>query len=258
MRNNFDDGNQWSLDKERKYRRYLNDVATSAVPYGDFDCQLFFCEGEDGEFEEWLRHSVEKVYRSERDTYERLPLLQGKIIPRLRGVVKYEVTVPDACDDGSTVTETIPGLLLEYVSGSTLRQLVMTWTARDPPLPNTVLATLCEEVVKAVDRLSDFDLLNRDVRIDNIMIREPFVTSSSSVGELTIVDNPVVVIDFGLCRFRGENEDEASWVKSKAVADETGAAGVVLQRLVEDFVGRGVWVYSRVYSERYVLVLDDD
>ena len=260
VREEFDEGTPWSLDKEKEYQQYLDDVASGAVKQGDFDSPTFMWDNDvsDGEFEAYLQRLSQKMFDAERTTYERLRELQGKKIPRVYGAVEYRISIPGARGDGSTVTETIPGLLLEYVSSLSLRKLVATWTARNPPLPNYVLTSLCEEAVKVVDRISDFDVLNQDVRVDNFLIREPFVetASPSSHGEKTvIVEDAVVLIDLGQCRLRREDESEEEWVEAKRSQDETGAIGFVLLGLVREFVGQDVWTYER--SLRYYRPLEE-
>ncbi|KAI1796099.1 hypothetical protein LXA43DRAFT_1057875 [Ganoderma leucocontextum] len=256
-RNDFDEGKPWSLDKEHEYRQYLDHVAKGIVVRGDFASPSFLWDNDvtDGEFEAYLQHQAQKIFNAERTTYERLHTLQGKKIPRLYGVVEHEITIPNACGDGSAVTETVPGLLLEYVSALTLRQLVATWTAREPPLPNAILTTLCEEAVKVVDRISDFDVLNEDVRMDNFLIREPFLAPSSHGDNPAVVEDAVVLIDLGQCRLRREDEGEDEWVQAKWSQDETGAVGCVLLGLVREFVGEHVWSYKK--SLRYYRPLED-
>ncbi|KAI1782186.1 hypothetical protein LXA43DRAFT_1187824 [Ganoderma leucocontextum] len=191
------EGLPWSLDKERQYRRYLHDVAIGAVARRVFDSPTYWENPvPHGEFEVYLRHTTQKVFNA-RTAYERLRPLQGKKIPTVYGVVEYEIAIPDACPDGSAVSETVPGLLLEYVPSLTLLELVATWTARSPPLPNRVLTALCEEAVRVVDRVSNFDVLNEDVRMDNFLIRRPFLASSSN-GEdpdPAVVEDAVVLTE---------------------------------------------------------------
>ncbi|TBU42053.1 hypothetical protein BD309DRAFT_924301 [Dichomitus squalens] len=259
VRDEFDEGKPWSLDKEQEYRQYLDDVATGSVARGDFDSPTFMWDNDvsDGEFEAYLRRVAQRMFDAERTAYERLRDLQGKKIPRLYSVVEYEIAIPNARGDGAAVTDTIPGLLLEYVSSLSLRQLVATWTARNPPLANEVLAVLCEEAVKVVDRISDFDVLNEDVRVDNFLIREPFIdaTSSTQGGNAAVVENAVVLIDLGLCRLRREDESEDEWIKAKWSQDEAGAVGFVLLGLVREFIGENVWKYER--SLRYYRPLEE-
>ncbi|KAI1787467.1 hypothetical protein LXA43DRAFT_951217 [Ganoderma leucocontextum] len=252
IRDQWDERRPWSLDKEHEYRRYLDDIDAAtgaAIARGDkFDDVGFLWDNDvsDGEFEAYLEHTAQRVFNAERATYERLRPLQGKKIPTLYGAVEYEISIPD----GSAATETVPGLLLEYIPSLTLRELIATWTARDPPLPNGILATVCEEAVRVVERVSDFDVLNEDVRVDNFLIREPFVGTSSSRGEVpAVVEDAVVLIDLGHCRLRREDESEGELVKAKWSQDEAGAAGFVALGLVRKFVGEDVWTYKE--SLRY-------
>ena len=191
------------------------------------------------------------MFERERAAYERLRSLQGTKIPRVYGVVEREVVIPGAHPDGeSAVAENIPGLLLEYVPSVTLREVIETWKARDPPLPNGILAALCEKAVQIVERVSDFDVLNEDVHMDNFLIRQPFATASSQ-GEsgLSTVEDAVVLVDLGHCRVRREDESEEEWMRAKWYQDEAGAAGFVALGLVRKFVGDDVWAYER--SLRY-------
>ena len=167
------------------------------------------------------------------------------------GVVEYEVVIPA---DESAITESIPGLLLEYIQSSTFREVIETWKARDPPLPNGILAALYEKAVQIVERVSDFDVLNEDVHMDNFLIREPFITlpSAHRDGEdlyHSTVEDAVVLIDLGHCRVRREDESEEEWIRAKWHQDEAGAAGFVALGLVRKFVGHDVWAYER--SLRY-------
>ncbi|KAI1787460.1 hypothetical protein LXA43DRAFT_1165562 [Ganoderma leucocontextum] len=231
-RDTHDKGLPWSLDKEREYRQYLAAVATGgAVAPADFDSPTYWdTPVPHGEFEAYLAHTAQKVFAAERTAYDRLRPLQGKKLP--------------------TVYGTVPGLLLEYVPSLTLRELVATWTARSPPLPNRVLTALCEEAVRVVDRVSDFDVLNEDVRMDNFLIRQPFLASSLHGEEpAQVVEDAVVLIDLGQCRLRREDESEDEWVDAKWLQDEAGAAGCVVLSLIHKFVGDDVWTYKR--SLRY-------
>lgn len=195
------------------------------------------------------------MFKAEVATYEQLHVLQGKKIPTLYGIAEYDIVIPHACTDGSAVTEAAPGLLLEYLPLLTLRQLVGTRTARKPPLPNGILTTLCEEAVRVVNRISDFDVLNKDVRMDNFLVWEPFPTSSplgSSRHEdpdLAIVEDAVVLIDLAQCRLRHEAGSEGERVEAKRSQDETGAVGFIVLAFICKFGGDDVWTYER--SLRY-------
>ncbi|KAI0631061.1 hypothetical protein C8Q77DRAFT_1219273 [Trametes polyzona] len=262
VRTEFDEGKPWSLDKEKEYRQYLDDVAAGSAALGDFGNPAYFWENDvsDGEFEAYLSYVALKTFDAERASYERLRELQGKMLPTLYGVVEYQAVVPDPRDHGASITETVPGLLLEYVEGLSLRELVATWRTRDPPLPDTVLAALCDEAVRVVDRVSDFEVLNEDMRVDNFLVREEFLASSTSTyvhstdASTVNASGGVVLIDLGQCRLRRADESEDEWVQAKWSQDETGAIGFVLLRLMREFVGEDVWTYER--SLRYYRPLE--
>ncbi|KAI4527550.1 hypothetical protein K525DRAFT_186292 [Schizophyllum commune Loenen D] len=257
IRSDFDEGKPWSLEKEKEYRQYLDNVSNGSAASLDFGSPTFFYDNDvsDGEFEAYLHHVARKTFEAERAAYERLRELQGKLLPTLYGAVEYEAIIPNVRDDSGTVTETVPGLLLEYVSSLSLRQLVATWKTRDPPLPNSILTALCNEAVKVVDRISDFEVLNEDVRVDNFLIREDFLASAARDGDAADVDGALVLIDLGQCRFRREDESEEEWIQAKWSQDETGAIGFVLLSLVREFVGEDVWKYER--SLRYYRPLEE-
>ncbi|KZT10641.1 uncharacterized protein LAESUDRAFT_692854 [Laetiporus sulphureus 93-53] len=228
----YDDGRPWSLDEEREHWQYLVEVERGAAKVGDFASPTYMWDNDvsDGAFEAYLAYTAPAMFAAERAAYECLNELQGKEIPRLYGVVEWEV---------------VPGILIEYVSGLTLRQLVQTWPRRTPTLSNVLLAHLCDRAVAVVDHMSDFDVLNEDVRLDNFLIREPF---------LELVEYPVVLVDLAQCRLRCAEEDEDAWVAAKWSQDETGAVGFVLLSLVQECVGKDVWSFKR--SLRYYRPLE--
>ena len=82
------------------------------------------------------------------------------------------------------------------------------------------------------DRISDFDVLNKDVRMDNFLVWEPFLTSSplgSSRHEdpdLAIVEDAVVLIDLAQCRLRHEARSE---VHVELVESKTSGQGGALR-----------------------------
>ena len=258
VRNEFDESKPWSLDKEKEYRQYLDDVSAGSAARGDFASPTYLWDNDvsDGEFEAYLHHVAQRTFDAERTAYEHLHELQGKKLPKLYGTVEYGAAIPSARSDGATITDTVPGLLLEYVSPLSLRQLVATWKTRNPPLPNSVLAALCDEAVKVVDRISDFEVLNEDVRVDNFLVREDFLASSTHDGRApATVDGAVVLIDLGQCRLRRADESEDEWIQAKWSQDEAGAIGFVLLGLVREFVGEDVWKYER--SLRYYRPLEE-
>ena len=250
-------GRPWDSCKEREYRRYLAAVADGSVVSPNFDEVADDRELSEGEFEAYLQHLADDMFRAETATYDRLLPLQGKDIPKCYARVEWRTRLPVA--GSSAVTETIRGVLLEYIPGLSLRNLVQTWTKRQPALPRTVLAEICDRAVAVIDRTSNFDVLNEDVRMDNFIVREPFLRAppSSLHGSrrYELIDHPVVLLDLAQVILRASYLTDAEWGLGKLHEDEEGAVGYILMRLLKKFVGEEVWTYQP--SDRWLEFQDD-
>lgn len=86
--------------------------------------------------------------------------------------------------------EDLGGILLEYVPGPTLRDLPHI----TPPVTRDLLVPLCEEAVEVVRRMHDYEVLLRDLRLDNSIIA-------------SISPPRVVLIDFAQCFLRSERAE---------------------------------------------------
>ena len=75
-----------------------------------------------------------------------------------------------------------------------------------------------------MNTIGDRGIRNQDVKTRN------FVVHSDPVEEKF----KVFMIDFACCEFRGEDQDEPDWRRSKAFDDEEGAVGYVVQRYLKD------------------------
>ena len=252
------EGHPWDLHKEREYRRYLAAVAEGSTVPLDFEEPKSGRKLSDGEFEAYLRYIADKMFQTEGATYDRLLPLQGNDIPRCFASVEWEVRIP--LEGDTAVTETVHGLLLEHIPGLSLRDLVRTWTRRQPALPSSVLADLCDRAVAVIDHTSNFDVLNEDVRMDNFIVREPFFRSpppadAHSAREHELIDHPVILLDLAQVRLRASYLTDAEWGLGKLHEDEEGAVGYILLRLLKKFVGEGVWTYQP--SDRWLEFEDD-
>ena len=97
-------------------------------------------------------------------------------------------------------------------------------------------------------------MLNEDVRMDNFIVREPFLRPTSSQDHrhddrYQLIDYPAVMIDLAQTRLRSSYATEADWGASKLLEDEEGAVGYILMMLLKKTVGEGVWKYK--HSRRY-------
>ncbi|KIJ99335.1 hypothetical protein K443DRAFT_680070 [Laccaria amethystina LaAM-08-1] len=225
VREEMDDNRSWSETKELAYQQHLKDPRES----------LHEEDMSDGEFEAYLEEQSQLFYKQEKQTYERLKEGQGTWLPKL--YCSVSISRPDGT--------TVKGLLLEYIPSISLRDFVSTWTSRVPPLPIDLLKRVADTAVALIDRASDFDVLNLDVRIDNVLVRE----SALDVGEAEPEPYPVVLIDLAGCRLRQPDEPDEEWRKAKRDQDESGAMGCVLLMKVEQQIGKDIWTYER--STRY-------
>ncbi|CAE7123943.1 unnamed protein product, partial [Rhizoctonia solani] len=141
---------------------------------------------------------IQPFFESETTTYSTLSDLQGKYIPTFYGTTRFI--------DGSSVTldTTVPGILIEFIPGTNLSQI-------DPT--NTDLDTVCSAALDLVYTCSDRNILNRGVRLENFIVKPN--------------GSEVVMIDFGHCRLRREDEDDQAWGEARWEEDEAGAVGWV-------------------------------
>ncbi|EJD40536.1 hypothetical protein AURDEDRAFT_90941 [Auricularia subglabra TFB-10046 SS5] len=222
IREDEDPPADWSPEKDADYAQWLQDLTIGKEQPTDFeDSTLWDREEVTGErFEGFLQHEALKFYAQEVAAYDVLSELQGDLIPRFYGTVAYR---------------DIPGILLEYVPGPTLREIVATWTARTPRLPDAELARVCEAAVSVMGRIAwRYEIINLDVRIDNFIC----CADGGSMGR-----SPVVLIDLAQCEKHGKETDE-EWREWKAGLDEIGAVGQVIGMKVRQQVGPDVWHYD--------------
>ena len=106
--------------------------------------------------------------------------------------------------------------------------------------PRETWQYICEDAIRIVNVIGDRDIRNEDVKPRNFIIRwEPVEGKFKAF-----------MIDFALCEFRREDQDERDWREWKAIQDEEGAVGYVMQRYL-----KGASVYRR--SDKY-LKLDEE
>ncbi|KAL5639653.1 hypothetical protein ACGC1H_006307 [Rhizoctonia solani] len=157
---------------------------------------------------------VKPFFENEKTTYGVLSSLQGNYVPTFYGTTRFL----DASSPG--LDTTIPGILIEFIPGTNLSQID----------PNTIdLNSVLLTAMGIVNAYSDLNILNSDVRLTNFIVRPN--------------GSEVVMIDFGDCRLRGEDEDDQAWKEAKWEEGEESAIGLAAAR----WFG---WNY--VASARYV------
>ncbi|KAF0636544.1 hypothetical protein FPSE5266_08061 [Fusarium pseudograminearum] len=150
-------------------------------------------------------HQLQNLYKDEVATYLRLASYQGICIPRLLGTVTFDMSPPNvALTEQQRELYQQKGIILEYLRGFTLRDMIHRAAA-------VAWQDIFDQAIKIVDILGDHNILNKDVRLENFMV----------------VPRPnkyqVFMIDFGLCRFRGDDESDEEWGRDKWMEDEDGA-----------------------------------
>ncbi|KDN46577.1 hypothetical protein RSAG8_04230, partial [Rhizoctonia solani AG-8 WAC10335] len=157
---------------------------------------------------------IKPIFESEKTTYSVLSSLQGKYIPTFYGTTRFL--------DGSSpgLDTSVPGILVEFIPGTNLSRI-------DPTSIN--LHAVCSTAVDIVNLYSDLNVLNRDVRFENFIVKPS--------------GSEIVMIDFGQCRLRREDEDDQAWKEAKWEVDEEGAVGCVARRKFKwNYVGSGRYI----------------
>ncbi|KAE8146932.1 hypothetical protein BDV25DRAFT_169521 [Aspergillus avenaceus] len=219
----------WTLDIETQYLDYIrNGSAAAFIRKLDSDSTVDGDDGEEDEEEEgtwttsqneaYLHHRMRNLYETEVEVYHALKEIQGKHVPRLYACVTVAGSANEYTD--------IPGVLLQYVRGFQLRDIAA-------HAPRDAWQGVCEEAISIVHRVGEKGVLNKDVKTRSFIV-------SGDAGE----GFRVFMIDFALCRLRREYRDDEDWWWWKALQDEEGAVGFLMQKYL-----KGGFVYRR--SELY-------
>ena len=137
----------------------------------------------------------------------------------------------------------VHGILIEYVPGLSLRSFVHSALRSPDTKLRQELASIADEAVAVVLKISSYPVLNRDVRLDNMLVRAAYVSSlrlggdedtggeimvtpdsfsETAICEPTISRNTsrCVAIDFGHSRLRFPDETDEQWRCAKSFYDE--------------------------------------
>lgn len=192
---------------------------------------------DEGEKEASVAWESLQMYRAETSVYNRLFDLQGNFVPRLLGAVEMDITPPDlGPNDEQRQFFRVKGVLLEYILGFRLSDVA----SNAPP---EAIPDIIDQGIRIVDALNDHDVLNTDVRPDNLLVRP---VASNSEGEAA--EFQVVMIDFGQSRLRREDESDLEWGREKWEEDEEGGVALVMQNRLKEI---GIEI-SYVPSWRYL------
>ena len=161
------------------------------------------------ENEAYLHSECSDLFSTEVHAYDMLRSLQGKQIAKLYSTV----SIPLNSDAPKEALLTINGLLLEYVPGPTLSDMVES-------APREKWQSIVDRAVNIVRDYSLLGILNKDVRCSNFIVNEAVPDDDQ---------HRVVMLDFALSNFRESEQSEAEWGAAKWSQDEEGAVGAVMR-----------------------------
>ncbi|KAI9635874.1 uncharacterized protein MKK02DRAFT_44570 [Dioszegia hungarica] len=233
-RHRFDKDRPYSAAKEAAYQRYLlepRDASEEEKSIGQLGR-----EGDDGGIEACLEEASQRFFVDERRAYEDMREVQGTHIPKLYGSIRY---TSSNTFGGLGGADSFPpfvanGLILEYFPAITLKEFLDAALLTNPPL-YAVISAVCDQAVAVMDRLDGFSVLNRDARLENVLVVScPAANSdtphtSSSSPTFPSPTYRLVAIDFACTRLRHADETDEQWRRAKQSMDERGAVGLVAQ-----------------------------
>lgn len=162
------------------------------------------------EQETYQHEALRLTCADEMEVYNVLKPFQGKETPMFLTSVK--LITPSTLPSRYLSREArkffdVHGLLMEYIPGISLGDLPHS------NIPRTSWQTIVDQAIDNTGILSFRSILNEDVHRRNVLITPD---SSRRCGYRA------VMIDFGSCRFRGEDEDESEWACAKHEQNEEG------------------------------------
>lgn len=184
-RETFDAGRLYSAAKEAAYQRFLQ--AAVADPSIEEKTIWQLSEEEDeGGVEAYLERSCQKQYIAEMGAYGDLAELQGTLIPTLYGSVRYRLAapLPSSSPVGGTpspIRYGVNGILIAHIPSTTL-EAYLTAAMQSDPIPYDYISDVCDQVIKLMDRLDNFKVLNQDCGMRNILV----VSDGKSVHNVLI------------------------------------------------------------------------
>ncbi|KAF2756593.1 hypothetical protein EJ05DRAFT_477708 [Pseudovirgaria hyperparasitica] len=165
--------------------------------------------------EAYLQFCCRKHFSTETLVYDQLRDLQGECIPHLAA----RILVKSPSSSGPTREYLdCPGILLEYVQGFSLTDL-------DKFAPKAAWQQICDEAIRIINLIGGRGIRNEDVKTRSFIVRH----HPSTNYQQTTRPN-VVMIDFGSCVLRTKDQDDRDWREWKAMQDEEGAIGMVMER----------------------------
>ena len=224
----------WTAQLEQTYIQAARDGAVGEflhklhnIPDFQYDTED---DWDDAENEAYLDDELFKLFRTEIATYHVLREQEGKTVPELLAVVNLNLDPGPNPTTDSKVGPQIPnsvqfhqfqvkGILLQYIEGFSLRDVPKHY-------PRSTWQEITDQAVSITRLMGDYNILNNDIRLDNYIV-------VASPGGHEGRPYRVYMIDFGLCRIRGEDETDFEWGRAKYNMDEEGAVGLIMKMVLK-------------------------
>jgi hypothetical protein len=219
----------WTSDIETGYHQLIRDGGVEKLLNTDNESADEGSDtSDDLENEAFAYSRMSDFYKSEVRVYSTLRDIQGTDIPKLFACV----TVPSSVESAVSQYADIPGVLLQQIEGFCLVDIAA-------HAPRQSWQFICEDAIRIVNIFTERGILNLDVRTRSFIVR------FNKENEFK-----PVMIDFAMCKFREEFDSEEDWRLWKSGADEEGAIGRYMQRILQ-----GGFKYHR---DAYNLKLDEE
>jgi hypothetical protein len=217
--------NPWTSDIEKGYHQFILDGGAAKLLNTDNESAGEESDTwDDFQNEAFAHDRMSDFYKSEVQVYSTLKDVQGTDIPKHFACV----TVPTSGEEAVSQYADIPGVLLQQIEGFCLVDVAA-------HAPRESWQFICEDAIRIVNLLTERGILNLDVRTRSFIVRRDMENEFKPV-----------MIDFALCKFREEFDDDEDWRLWKSGADEEGAIGRYMQRILQ-----GGFVYHRnAYNQK--------
>ncbi|KAJ5726159.1 uncharacterized protein N7483_007516 [Penicillium malachiteum] len=189
----------WSLELEKDFIQFASGEIGSkfvrALPEGTEEPPR--SEWNTSQDEAFLEYTTTGIFHSETKSYKLMKDMQGTDIPRLLAKVVLpagDLALPEPLEQGH------PGVLLQYIPGFLMSELPYN-------APRKLWQLICNDAARIIDRMEDMGVLNMDIHARSFIVK-------LDVEEAT--GFKVTLIDFGVCRFRDEYDNEQKWKVAKA------------------------------------------
>lgn len=224
---------EWTASLEQTYVESVQNGAVAeflhklhSVPNFQNDTEN---DWDDAHNESYMADELFTLFRAEVAVYNAPHEQQGKSVPKLFMAINlglhtgadpaihpYATPLVSSLDFHPFM---VKGILLQYIDGCSLRHV-------PERCPRSTWQDTVNKAVSIIRLMGDYNILNRDVRPDNFMVPP---SSSSQDGQ----SYRVYIIDFDLCRIRGNEETDLEWGRAKSTKDEEGAVGLVMQMILK-------------------------